>query len=118
MFSVLIIDDEPDFRELVNLHIQKSIGAIKVYEASNPIDGLNLFEKNKDTIRFVFCDYYLPIQNGNDFVEMIKKANPAIKVCLVTGDDFIKKEKHAPHIDRVFYKIDGIGPIISFMKTL
>lgn len=118
MFSVLLVDDESNFRELVRLHIHKQIGAVKIYEAANPIEGLELFEKYKDTIGYVFCDFYLPIQNGNDFTEMIKKANPMVKVCLVTGDDFINKEKHAPHIDRVFYKIDGVGPIINFMRAL
>ncbi len=116
MMSVLLIDDEPGFRELALLHFKKNFGNMKVFEATNPVEGLSLFEKNKDTIRYVFCDFYLPIQNGSDFVELVKKNNPNVYVCLVTGDDIIQKEKHAPHVDRVFYKLDGFEQIIDFIK--
>ncbi len=116
MFSILIIDDEKNFRDVFKMQIQKKYQNVKIFEASNPVDGLNLFEKNKNYIQFVFCDYYMPIQNGSEFVEIIKKHNPSVNVALVTGDDDIDKKKNAPYVDAIFYKLDGMDPILKFIK--
>ncbi len=117
MYNVLLVDDDLNYRKIAVMHLKKHFGNVKIFEAINPVEALSIFENHKDVIHYIFCDFYLPIQNGNDFVEIIKKNNKNVYVCLVTGDDISQLQKYAPNVDQIFSKLDGIEPIIKFMKN-
>lgn len=113
--SILILEDDSNILELLRSNIIDEIGEIQVFSASDPIEALAVFERNKLNIKYLICDYILPIQNGRDFVEIVKEHSPSVKVCMFTGDIAVNK-KTIPHANEVFYKGEGISQIIDFLN--
>lgn len=114
--AVLFVEDEADIRELVVERIQDTGFLHKVYEASDPVQGLDLFHKHKDEIGFLVCDYYLPIQNGNDLCKMIKESSPGCKIICLTGDTSVTLEDHKSEVDIILYKPEGVEELLKLIS--
>jgi YesN/AraC family two-component response regulator len=71
---------------------------------------------NKNNIDIVVCDFFMPVQNGNDFLEIVKKNKPSTKCLLVSGDVQIKNRKFA-YVDSIFSKLD-LNELIVYVKVL
>ena len=89
--AVLFVEDEEDIRELVIERLRDSGFISDIYEAADPVKALELYHAHKGEISFLVCDYYLPIQNGNDLCQMIKDSSPDIKIICLTGDTTVKR---------------------------
>lgn len=113
--GILILEDDSRIADLLRDEISRELGPNDIFEASNPIDGLAIFEKNKYKITLIICDYFLPIQNGKDFVEIVKDYSPQLKICIFTGDLGLTQQQ-IPAASKVFYKNEGITQVINFVK--
>lgn len=115
--GILILEDDTNVLMLIKDTIRTKNPNIAIYEATDPLKALEIYEKNKFNIEFIICDYLLPIQNGSDFIEIVKSYSPKIKVCVFTGDASvsIKKVKKA---DQIFYKEDGVEQLLNFIKII
>ena len=82
MFNILIVDDEEFNRELVVFALEevRSEYEITIFEAENGKQALNQLKKNK--IDIVFMDIMMPIMNGIEAVEHIKK-DPSLKDVII-----------------------------------
>lgn len=111
--KILIIDDTEEIRE----HLKEAILDAGVREevllAGNPMDGLELFHKNKNAITFVICDQYMPIENGTELCSIIKRENNGIRIYILTGDSTFDLEQTNGAADGVFYKPDGVQELIE-----
>jgi CheY-like chemotaxis protein len=116
MGEILLIDDNEDFRELFKISLENAGVRRAVLEASDPLAALDVFNKNRHKIQIVISDFYMPVQNGNDVLEMIKSYEPSIVCCLLTGDDSVFKKKFAS-VDKCFLK-DDLAECITFIKNL
>lgn len=116
MKTILLIDDNADFRGILKDIFREEKRNYKFIESSNPIDALETFYKNDKNIDIVLCDFFLPVQNGNEFLEIIKKNKPSIKCLLVSGDIQIKSRQYS-YVDNVFSKLD-LSELISYFKKL
>jgi DNA-binding response OmpR family regulator len=114
--ALLFIEDEELIRELIIERLRDDGFEGQVFEAGDPVKGLDLFHSNKDEIGFVVCDYYLPIQNGNDLCKLIKEGSPQIKIICLTGDTSVTVENHGGEVDLVLYKPEGIDELSSLLK--
>jgi DNA-binding NtrC family response regulator len=56
--TVLVIDDDPDFREAVVVVLEDM--GVRVLEASDCAEGLALLERERETVRLVLLDYWMP----------------------------------------------------------
>ena len=56
--AVLVVDDDPNFREMMVLAGQ--LWGITVLEAGNCGQALHVLDREKDRIRLIFLDYYMP----------------------------------------------------------
>lgn len=56
--AVLIVDDDPDLRDLVRYVVESA--AIDVVEASTCREAMAALQANRDRIRLVLLDYYMP----------------------------------------------------------
>ena len=79
--SALLIDDTK-----LNLMFMKSLlnlmGVSNIYIAENAIDGVSIaLDKNPDII---FCDLFMPIHTGEDFIKFLEIANLKIPVIILT----------------------------------
>jgi two-component system response regulator PilR (NtrC family) len=77
----LIIDDEPDIRELLEITLNRM--KIQTLCADNVESAKNLLAKNK----FDLCltDMKLPDGNGLDLVDFIQKSNTPMPVAVITA---------------------------------
>ena len=82
MFNILIVDDEEFNRELVVFALEevRSEYDIEIFEAENGKQALNQLKKNR--IDIVFMDIMMPIMNGIEAVEHIKK-DPSLKDVII-----------------------------------
>jgi len=71
--KVLIIDDDPDVRELVSRMLQNE--NIETIEARNGQEGIKMLEQNPDLI---ILDLEMPVMNGFEFLEQTTTNIPII----------------------------------------
>jgi len=87
--AILVVEDEEPVRNLVKRILENA--GYTVFAASNGGEGLLLSEKNRDCVRLVLTDVIMPLMNGKEFVERLKKICPRIRVLYMSGysDDTI-----------------------------
>lgn len=69
MIDCIIIDDEEHAIELLTLHIQKTPFLNLVYATTDPLEALQLL--NKQEIGLIFLDVQMPEMSGIDFIKAI-----------------------------------------------
>ena len=56
--AILVIDDDPDLRDLVRLILESM--DVDVVEAATGVEGIAALRANRDRIRLVLLDYFMP----------------------------------------------------------
>lgn len=81
MKNILVVDDEPDIRELLEITLSRM--NLNSYAASNLREAKNLLKQDK----FDLCltDMKLPDGNGIELVEHIQTEHPNIPVAVITA---------------------------------
>ena len=83
MAKILIIEDEPAIRRVLNKILSEENDTYQVEEAE---DGLIGAEKIKDEdYDLVLCDIKMPRMDGIEVLEAIKKIKPEIPVVMISG---------------------------------
>jgi CheY-like chemotaxis protein len=94
--QVLAIDDEAEILEVVRSTLTGE--GYRVLTASNPRDGLALYEQQWQDIELVLLDYLMPDMTGDLVFEALQRINPDARVVLLTACD-----------DQVARKMFGAG---------
>lgn len=82
MFSVLLIDDEPDIRDVFRLMAERS-GEMTIQTAPTATEGLRVLgEKRFDAI---IVDYDIPEINGIQFLKILRSRRDTTPVIFFTG---------------------------------
>jgi PAS domain S-box-containing protein len=81
--TVLVVEDELQVREMVVRTLQKC--GYEVMAAEHGLDALNVYEARKKPIDLVILDMIMPKMNGWDCFHRLKKADPQVKVLIMTG---------------------------------
>ncbi|HEY7751783.1 MAG TPA: sigma-54 dependent transcriptional regulator [Ignavibacteriaceae bacterium] len=79
--SVLIIDDEPELRQLLLKLL--NLEGYSTFESGNGKDGLSVL--NKEDISVVITDVKLPDVNGIDLINKIKEINNLCEILVLTA---------------------------------
>lgn len=86
MLNVVIVDDEPDIRELAQIYVESSplenIG--QILTAANGMEAWKIIEEN-GSINVVLTDGEMPKMDGLELRKKIKEAGKDITVGLVSG---------------------------------
>jgi CheY-like chemotaxis protein/two-component sensor histidine kinase len=82
--KILIIDDDPDVRELVTRMLQTE--GIESIEAKNGQEGLEMLNQEPDLI---ILDLEMPVMNGFEFLE---KTTTAIPIIIFSGLELSKQD--------------------------
>jgi DNA-binding NtrC family response regulator len=81
MPSILIIEDEPKMRRLLEISLGEE--GLTVQTAQDAETGLKLFQR--ESIDLIVTDLKLPGMNGLEFLEQAKRLNPSVPVVVMTA---------------------------------
>ncbi|MFB9276942.1 response regulator transcription factor [Cohnella cellulosilytica] len=119
MWKIVIIDDERQVLQGMKRVIPwEDLNAEWAGEAMNGEDGLALIREVRPDI--VITDIYMPIMNGMDMLEQLRKAGFAGKVIILSGysdfeharqalrlsvSDYVSKPISVPTLETILYKV-------------
>jgi PAS domain S-box-containing protein len=81
--TILIVDDEAIVLD-VGVNMLEKLG-YKVLEATNGKEAIDVFEKNKESVKMVILDIIMPDMGGGEAYDKIKAINPQVRVLLSSG---------------------------------
>jgi len=81
--AVLVIDDEPMVRELVETALEAA--GIPVLAASGGAEGVALYRARRDEIGLVLLDLSMPDMDGAETFRILKAQDPGVRVILTSG---------------------------------
>jgi CheY-like chemotaxis protein len=79
--AILIVDDDPDFRELLRQALE--ISEYRVFEAGDGQEGIQVMKSERIDLAIVDLD--MPMMNGIDFTKTVKAASPQLPIMMITG---------------------------------
>lgn len=80
---LLIIDDEPDIRQLLSRIAQRL--QMDVLTAQNGSEGIAIFTEQHATITSVLLDVAMPQMHGGEVFSVLQTINPTVPVVLMSG---------------------------------
>jgi two-component system, OmpR family, response regulator len=88
--AVLIVDDDPDLRDLVRVVVESA--EIDVVEASTCREAMAALHANRDRIRLVLLDYFMPGMDPAACTrELCRLAGPTLVVlCTAAADPALR----------------------------
>ncbi|HKP04368.1 MAG TPA: ATP-binding protein [Chthoniobacterales bacterium] len=81
--TILLVEDEEMLREL-GVSILESEG-FRVLAAKDGVEGVALFESNRDEIGLVVCDLGLPRLGGREAFLKMKESKPGVRAIIASG---------------------------------
>jgi DNA-binding NtrC family response regulator len=81
--TVLVVEDDDSLRDLLKTMLEAH--DFKVLTATDGLDAVEVFTKNKESIGVVLSDLGLPYLAGWDAFLRMKKINPELKGILASG---------------------------------
>ena len=81
MAEILIIDDDPDVREVMNAALE--MAGHHVREAQDGIEGLAMARQHHPTV--VATDIVMPEQEGGQVIRQLRRELPGISILAVSG---------------------------------
>ena len=85
MPSVLIIDDDDQFRKLIKRFLEKD--GYEVLEASNGIEGIDMYKRFKADL--IVTDIIMPEQEGIETIIKLRREYPTVKIIAMSGGGMI-----------------------------
>jgi signal transduction histidine kinase len=79
--TILLVDDEPDIRDVLSLTLSDM--GCQVYEAENGDEALRIFKDVQPSM--VMTDIKMPGMDGIELLQKIKHENPETEVIMITG---------------------------------
>ncbi|WP_017721257.1 hybrid sensor histidine kinase/response regulator [Kamptonema formosum] len=80
---VLVVDDEPDLRDITEIALQKY--AYRVLTASDGIEAVALYAEYKNEISVVLLNMMMPHMDGPTAIRTLQKIKPSVKIIAVSG---------------------------------
>jgi PAS domain S-box-containing protein len=91
--TILLIDDEPVVREIAKLVLEEK--NYNVLTASDGLEGITTYIMNKEKIDLVIVDLVMPVMDGSQAIQVIRKLSPEAKIIATSGiepeETFLRK---------------------------
>ena len=89
---ILLVDDSQTMRSITR-SVLCTIGAHEVEEAG---DGREALEKMRSFVpELILCDWNMPVMDGLEFVQMVRKADQTTPIIMVTTESEMSKMMQA-----------------------
>jgi DNA-binding NtrC family response regulator len=79
--AILVIDDNRDMRRVLIDIISFFLG-IPVYTAANGHEGVQLFQRQRQSIGLILLDMNMPVMNGEQTYQKLQQIAPQVKVII------------------------------------
>lgn len=93
MLKVLIVEDNPVFRETFKIRLEDHFPSMVVQEALNGDEALRKIGEIRPDL--IFMDVRLPGANGLQLTQRIKKDLPGIHIAILTDHDLVEYRQAA-----------------------
>lgn len=119
---VLYVEDENDVREFTAKLLDSLLK--KVYVAQDGLEGLKIFEENKNDIDLIISDINMPKMDGLTMCEAIKKINTEIPLVITSAHNDTNFLRRSIEIGVTTYAMKPIdlyqlvGSIIKAMEPI
>jgi len=81
--TILVVEDEEQVRELV-CEMLESFG-YRIIEADNGKDAIDIYNRNRDSIKLILTDVIMPQMSGKQFIQSLDEMNPETRVLFMSG---------------------------------
>ena len=81
--TLLLIDDEKPVLDITSTMLE-SIG-FTTLKAASGLQGLQIYEREKDRIDLVILDMIMPDMSGGEVFDRLREINPRVMVLLASG---------------------------------
>jgi len=88
MYSVLIVEDDESYGELLEFGLTESGYQIKLVTSAK--EGLTLLSQFK--FNLIICDVLMPEMDGLEFLLEVKKLNLSLKIIMMSGGGITKNK--------------------------
>ena len=112
---ILVVDDEPQIRELLSIYFQKH--GFEVSTASSSTETLRLANELK--LDLVILDIGLAEEDGLKVLAAIKAAHPGLRVVMLTGMGFVEdllQEAHQKGADGYVSKVLPLDELLTAVQ--
>ncbi|HEX3048678.1 MAG TPA: response regulator transcription factor [Bacillota bacterium] len=83
MIHVVLVDDSPEYREILNTTLEWDEEIMVIGNATNGFEALTLCDMSVPDL--VLMDFLMPLCDGITGTKLIKERYPAVKVLVMTG---------------------------------
>jgi len=80
--TILLVDDEINNLQLLKRTFHRKYN---ILTAQNGLEGLRIFEENRDKIALIVSDHKMPVMDGTEFLEKVNDIAPDVIKILLTG---------------------------------
>jgi len=80
--TILLVDDEINNLQLLKRTFHRKYN---ILTASNGLEGLKVFEENRDRVALIVSDHKMPVMDGTEFLEKVNEIAPDVVKILLTG---------------------------------
>jgi two-component system, cell cycle sensor histidine kinase and response regulator CckA len=112
---VLVVEDEPDLRELISTVLQNRGYDVRI--ARNGNEALHIYQEHEGKIGLVLTDMIMPGMSGPALVESLQRLNPALRVLYMSGyaGDVVASERGLdsgiPYIQKPFTSVNLLSKV-------
>ena len=117
--TILVAEDNTDVRKLAKLVLESK--GYTVVEAMDGDDAVRKFMKHKDEIALLLFDVVMPLKNGKEAYEEIKKVKSGMKILFTsghTGEVILTKGIHDEQIDFIHKPLSPYELLVKVREVL
>ena len=81
--TILLVEDQKEVLDLLKTMLERM--KYRVIPASDGVEALRAYDKNRDTVQLVLTDMVMPGMGGRELYEELRRRNPDIRVVVMTG---------------------------------
>lgn len=104
MMTVLLVEDDDAIRSLMARML--TILGCRVETAGNGLEGVDIFLSDKDRFDLVVTDLQMPVLDGYEAVQQMRKARPETPVVCMSGADSVSLPPRTAFLSKPFTLAD------------
>ncbi len=114
---VLAIYDDRHYVDLVRVLLEGA--GFKILTSTSAIKGLEILRHNPQDFGVLLLDFNMPVMNGADMLQYVRKLNPRVKVIGLTGVNASGlPQAFSEGVDSLFSKPFKVPELVSAIRAL